>query len=142
MKNYLSETEISELVAAIQIAEDDSTGEIRVHIDSSMQHENQQVAWDVFEELGMHQTLDRNAVLFHINFEQKYLSIVGDRGIHEKVCQSFWDKLHAEMTEEFSKENYFQGLKNAILATGKELKKYFPIGEDNQNELPNEITFS
>lgn len=142
MKNYLSETEISELVAAIQIAEDDSTGEIRVHIDSSTQHENQQVAWDVFEELGMHQTLDRNAVLFHINFEQKYLSIVGDKGIHQKVCQSFWDKLHAEMTEEFSKENYFQGLKNAILATGKELKKYFPIGEDNQNELPNEITFS
>jgi uncharacterized membrane protein len=32
----------------------------------------------------MDKTKERNAVLFHVNFEQKYLTIIGDVGIHEK----------------------------------------------------------
>lgn len=143
MKNYLSEKEISTLVEVIKSAEEYSTGEIRVHIDTSTEEEKAEVALDVFTRLGMHQTEDRNAVLFHINFKQRYLSIIGDEGIHQKICQSFWDKLHDEMTSEFAKNNYFFALKEAILKTGIELKKHFPVKEgNNPNELPDEITFS
>lgn len=142
MKTYLSEEEISELVEVIKTAEDHSTGEIRVHIDSATEEENAAVAFDIFQKLEMHQTKDRNAVLFHINFNQKYLTIIGDKGIHQKVCQSFWDKIHDEMTANFVQGNYFKGIQDAVLKTGVELKKYFPIEEDNPNELPNEITFS
>ena len=140
--NHLSDTDVSALVEAIKTAENHSTGEIRVHIDSSTEQESERVAWEVFEKLQMHETKNRNAVLFHVNFAQKYLSIIGDKGIHEKVCQSFWDKIHAEMVADFAKGDYLQGLKNGILATGIELKKYFPVGEKNPNELPDEITFS
>ena len=140
--NHLSDTDVSALVEAIKTAENHSTGEIRVHIDSSTEQENERVAWEVFEKLQMHETKDRNAVLFHVNFAQKYLSIIGDKGIHEKVCQSFWDKIHAEMVADFAKGDYLQGLKNGILVTGVELKKYFPVGEENPNELPDDITFS
>ena len=140
--NHLSDTDVSALVEAIKTAENHSTGEIRVHIDSSTEQESERVAWEVFEKLKMHETKDRNAVLFHVNFDQKYLSIIGDKGIHEKVCQSFWDKIHAEMVADFAKGDYLQGLKSGILATGIELKKYFPGGEENPNELPDEITFS
>lgn len=142
MKNYLTEEEILALVQVIQQAEDGSTGEIRVHIDTSTEEEKIEVAQEVFQKLEMHQTRDRNGVLFHINFNQRYLSIVGDEGIHTKVCQSFWDKIHCGMIQDFTKEQYFQGLKNAILETGIELKKHFPIDGENLNELPNEITFS
>ena len=142
MKTFLSDTDVSALVEAIKTAEEHSTGEIRVHIDSSMEEETEQVAWEVFEKLEMYKTKDRNAVLFHINFKQKYLSIIGDEGIHQKVCQTFWDKIHTEMKIEFGKGNYFEGLKNGILATGIELKKYFPVQKKNSNELPNDITFS
>ena len=140
--NHLSDTDVSALVEAIKTAENHSTGEIRVHIDSSTEQESERVAWEVFEKLQMHETKDRNAVLFHVNFDQKYLSIIGDKGIHEKVCQSFWDKIHAEMVADFAKGDYLQGLKNGILAIGIELKKYFPVGEENPNEFPDEITFS
>lgn len=139
---YLSEEEISELVEVIRTAEDHSTGEIRVHIDTSTEQETMEVAYDVFQKLEMHQTKDRNAVLFHINFNQRYLSIVGDEGIHEKVCQSFWDKIHTETIQHFAQERFFQGLKEAILKTGFELKKYFPTEGENPNELPNEISIS
>ena len=112
--NHLSDTDVSALVEAIKTAENHSTGEIRVHIDSSTEQESERVAWEVFEKLKMHETKDRNAVLFHVNFDQKYLSIIGDKGIHEKVCQSFWDKIHAEMVADFAKGDYLQGLKNGI----------------------------
>ncbi|MDO5615871.1 MAG: TPM domain-containing protein [Cruoricaptor ignavus] len=142
MNRFLTDTEMADLVTAIQIAETKSSGEIRVHIDSNTQYDNAKVAFEVFNALCKDKTAEKNAVLFHINFEQRYLTIIGDEGIHKHVCQSFWNRLHDEITSEFSLGNYHSALKNAILETGRELKKYFPIVGENHNELPNEITFS
>lgn len=143
MNNYLSNTEMASLVEAIKQAENQSTGEIRVHIDSTSVDHNAKVAFDVFKKLGMDQTKERNAVLFHVNFEKKYLTIIGDKGIHEKVHQKFWNDLHDKITQAFSEGNYYQGLHDAILETGMELKNFFPIKDgENPNELSNEITFS
>lgn len=142
MSNYLTDQEIASLVEAIQSAEDHSTGEIRVHIDSTTEKDNAKVALEVFNRLCKDQTVEKNAVLFHINFEQRYLTIIGDSGIHQKVQQSYWDHLHDEITSEFAKGNFYSALRNAILETGLELKKFFPITGENPNQLPNEITFS
>ncbi len=133
---------MASLVEAIQTAEDHSTGEIRIHIDSTTEGNNAEIAFEVFKKLCKDQTAERNAVLFHVNFEQHYLTIIGDAGIHAKVHQNFWDRLHDKITQEFVKGNYFEGLKNAVLETGLELKKHFPITGKNPNELSNEITFS
>ena len=140
--NFLTNQQIASLVEAIQSAEQHSTGEIRVHIDSNTDNDNAKTAFRVFEELCMAKTAERNAVLFHVNFHQKYLTIIGDTGIHEKVHQSYWDHLHDYITSEFAKGNYYKALKSAILETGLELKKHFPVTGENANELPNEITFS
>ncbi|MCQ4036102.1 TPM domain-containing protein [Kaistella montana] len=142
MSNFLTDYQMASLVEAIQTAEDHSTGEIRIHIDSTTEGNNAEIAFEVFKKLCKDQTAERNAVLFHVNFEQHYLTIIGDAGIHAKVHQSFWDRMHDKITQEFAKGNYFEGLKNAVLETGFELKKYFPITGKNPNELPNEITFS
>ena len=142
MSNFLTDYQMASLVEAIQTAEDHSTGEIRIHIDSTTEGNNAEIAFEVFKKLCKDQTAERNAVLFHVNFEQHYLTIIGDAGIHAKVHQNFWDQLHDKITQEFAKGNYFEGLKNAVLETGLELKKHFPITGKNPNELPNEITFS
>lgn len=142
MGRYLTDQQIASLVEAIRSAENHSTGEIRVHIDSTTAQNNAETAYQVFSELCKDQTKEKNAVLFHVNFEEKYLTIIGDTGIHTKVRQSFWDHLHDFITSEFAKGNYFKALKSAILETGLELKKYFPVTGENRNELPNEITFS
>lgn len=142
MNTFLTDTEMASLVEAIQTAEDSTTGEIRIHIDSNTEGNNAEMAFDVFKTLCKDQTAEKNAVLFHVNFERHYLTIIGDEGIHKKVHQGFWDRLHDRTTAEFAKENYFRGLQNAVLETGLELKKYFPVQGENPNELPNEITFS
>lgn len=142
MTTFLNENEIKALVETIKEAELHSTGEIRIHIDSNTEADFAKVAFSVFESLGMTKTKERNGVLFYVNFEQKYLTIIGDEGIHDKVKQKFWDDLHDEMTKGFSNQIYFETLQKAILKTGTELKKYFPINGENPNELPNEITTS
>ncbi len=139
---YLTEQEMASLVEAIRTAESHSSGEIRVHIDANTDTDNAKKAFSVFQTLCMNKTAERNAVLFHVNFEQKYLTIIGDEGIHHKVHQSFWDRVHDEITAEFAHGNYADGLKKGILKTGLELKKYFPLKGENINELPDEITFS
>ncbi len=142
MNNFLTDYEMASIVEAIQTAEDFSTGEIRIHIDSNTEGNNAEIAFEVFKKLCKDKTAEKNAVLFHVNFEQHYLTIIGDEGIHQKVSQHFWNKIHDEITTEFSKGNYHDGLKNAVLETGMELKKYFPVTGENPNELSNEITFS
>ncbi|PZU08092.1 MAG: hypothetical protein DI622_17210, partial [Chryseobacterium sp.] len=104
--------------------------------------DNAKTAFKIFEKLCLNKTTEKNAVLFHVNFEQKYLTIIGDTGIHEKVQQSYWDHLHDYITAEFAKGNYYKALKSAILETGLELKKHFPVTGENPNQLSNEITFS
>ncbi|MDH6252265.1 putative membrane protein [Chryseobacterium sp. H1D6B] len=142
MSRFLTNHQLASLVEAIQSAEEHSTGEIRVHIDASTEHHIAETAFEVFKKLNMNKTAERNAVLFHVNFEKKYLTIIGDVGIHEKVNQSYWDHLHDYITSEFAKGNYYKALKSAILETGLELKKYFPQIGESHNELSNEITFS
>lgn len=148
MTDFLTEEQMASLVEAIQTAENQSTGEIRIHVDNtSAEHvaqkqDNAKVAFEVFKTLCMEKTAERNAVLFHVNFEQKYLTIIGDEGIHAKVHQSFWDRLHDEITKRFAEGAYFEGLRDGILKTGHELKTHFPISGTNPNELSNEITFS
>ncbi|WHF51198.1 TPM domain-containing protein [Chryseobacterium gotjawalense] len=142
MNTFLTDYQMASLVEAIQTAENQSTGEIRIHIDSTTEGNNAEIAFEVFKKLCKDQTAEKNAVLFHVNFEQQYLTIIGDEGIHKKVHQQFWDQMHDEITTAFSKGKYFEGLKKGIVETGIELKKHFPIVGENPNELPNEITFS
>jgi uncharacterized membrane protein len=142
MNSFLTDSEMASLVEAIKTAEDHSTGEIRIHIDSQTEGNNAEIAFEVFKTLCEGKTAEKNAVLFHVNFEQHYLTINGDEGIHKKFQQLFWDKIHDQTTREFAVGRYHDGLRKAILETGLELKKYFPISGENPNEISNEITFS
>ena len=109
MSEFLNTIQMASLVEAIKKAEDHSTGEIRVHIDSTTEENNAKIAFEVFKSLGMDKTKERNAVLFHVNFEQKYLTIIGDKGIHEKVQQKFWNDLNDKSPKLFPKENILTG---------------------------------
>jgi uncharacterized membrane protein len=139
---FLSDTDINLIIEGIAKAEALSTGEIRIHFDHQKEVNHAQKTIEIFKKLNMSHTQHRNAVLFFINFDEKYLCILGDSGIHQKVTQMFWDKIHDDMTQAFANKNYLNGILKALEITGLEFKKHFPIQGQNPNELPNEITFS
>ena len=131
-----------EIEKAISEAELETSGEIRVHIEKYCKENIMDHAAFIFEKLAMHQTNERNAILFYVALEDHKFAILGDAGIHQKVGPEFWDKIKEEMLPFFKNEDLVSGLKFGIEKAGKELKRYFPYQSDDINELDNEVTFS
>jgi uncharacterized membrane protein len=140
-KNFFSEAEQQEIVEAIKQAELNTSGEIRVHIEPSCDGDAYDRAKTVFESLGMHATELKNGVLFYVAYKSKKFAILGDKGIHEKVSQQFWDKEKELLLAHFKEDKYAIGLCKAIGDAGTKLKEHFPYADNDTNELSNDISF-
>ena len=126
---------------AISAAEKNTSGELRVHMEKVCTKDPVQRAIAVFEKLGMHQTAARNGVLIYVATESAQLAIIGDKGINELVPENFWDSTRDLMITHFKTGQITEGLCAAIAEAGKQLAKYFPYEDNDQNELSNEISF-
>jgi uncharacterized membrane protein len=81
----------------------------------------------------------RNGVLLFIACEEQRFTILGDRGIDEKVPAGFWDEIAARLTIRFKAGELTDGIVDAIHSAGEELRHYFPRSESDVNELSNDI---
>lgn len=129
---------------AIAASERMSTGEIRVFVESHCSMLNPiHRCEEVFTQLNMHETKQRNGVLLYIAIKDKQFAIVGDQGIHEKIGgQAYWSKLAEQMKYYFKEQQFQEGICYCIETIGQELAQHYPLGaHDNPNELPDEIVF-
>ena len=136
----LSAREKEEIQESIRLAELKTSGEIRVHIDKKCTSDPIKRAIDVFNKLKMHETAQRNGVLIYLSFSDRKLAIIGDKGINDVVPADFWESTKNEMIFRFKRNEFAQGIIDAVLEAGKQLKHYFPVKSDDKNELNNEIT--
>lgn len=141
MKGYFSEVQEQQIVAAIVEAEKQTSGEIRLHVVSKCDTDPKSQAIEVFEEMGMTQTKDRNGVLIFLAVEDKKFAIIGDTGINEAVPHNFWDSVRDHMADAFKKGDFVAGIVNGVKASGEKLQQFFPYDADDQNELTNDISF-
>lgn len=130
----------SRIVAAIASAEKNTSGEIRVRVEKKSKGDAYKRAVDAFEKLGMTRTELRNGILFYLATEDKKFALIGDRGIHEKVSDSFWSDIRDIVLAQFAQGNFTEGLSLGIEACGKALAEHFPYQSDDVNELPDEIS--
>lgn len=138
---FLSKEEEQQIVKAIQSAEHQTSGEIRVHIESVCKgHVLDRAAW-LFKSLKMNETEHRNGVLIYLSTTDRKLAIIGDAGIHAVVPAGFWEDARMLMTGYFSKGDMVGGLVAGIAKVGEKLKAFFPYQEDDVNELPDEISY-
>jgi len=140
-KDFFSESEKSQIVEAIAHAENLTSGEIRVHLETKCSEDVLDRAAYLFEKLEMHKTELRNGVLFYISFEDHKLAILGDAGINATVPDGFWDEIKDLMINSFKKGDYCKGLSSGIQKAGEQLKTHFPVSKDDVNELSDEISF-
>ena len=141
-KEFLDNLDQDRIVKAIQSAEEQTSGEIRVHVQPKSGSDIRQFAERTFERLGMTKTALRNGVLLFIASEENRFAILGDRGIDQKVPPGFWDEIAAKLTIRFKNAQFTDGIVEAISAAGEHLKKYFPRATDDMNELPDQIDVS
>ena len=140
-KHFFSQEQVKQIEAAIKSAEENTSGEIRVHIEDRCKGEPLHCAAAVFHKLGMHKTLLRNGVLFYLAVKDRKFAAAGDEGINKNVPEGFWDSVCDKMLEKFKEEKFAEGLCEGISMAGQELKKYFPHADSDKDELSNEVTF-
>ena len=79
---------------AIAAAELQTSGELRVHIETTCKGDVMDRASVVFAALKMHKTEARNGVLVYLSTEDRKFAILGDMGINAKVDDGFWQATH------------------------------------------------
>ena len=140
-KEFLGKENEKLITKAIEGAEKQTSGEIRVHVESLCKEDVlDRAAW-LFKKLKMHNTKERNGVLIYLSVNDRKFAIIGDSGINKVVPEGFWDEIKEMMISHFSKGEFATGLINGIEKTGEQLKKYFPWQENDVNELSDEISY-
>jgi len=138
---FFTEEQQANILGAIIEAEEATSGEIRVHIETGIKGDVlDRAAW-IFRKIGMHKTDSRNGVLFYLALTNRKFAIIGDYGINTKVPENFWNEIKKLLEKHFSEGKFTEGLVNGILMAGLQLKEYFPYQKNDINELPDDISF-
>lgn len=139
--SFFNKEQQAQILAAVKEAELSTSGEIRIHIETNCPEDVlDRAAW-LFGKLGMNKTAERNGVLFYLAVRDKKFAVIGDAGINSKVPEGFWNDTKELLAANFIKGKFTEGLSEAVILAGKQLKAHFPHKNDDVNELPDEISF-
>ena len=142
-KDFFSPAEKNQIVAAIREAERQTSGELRVYVESRCRFVDPlDRAAEVFWMLKMERTEARNGVLVYVAVKDRQLAIYGDKGIHEKVGEAFWTAEVNKIISQFQRDGYTDAIVKMVLDIGAALKFHFPYDRKTDvNELPDDIVF-
>jgi uncharacterized membrane protein len=140
---FFTDEEKQQILSAIQLAERQTSGEVRLFIESNCRMVNPvDRAEEVFFQLKMNETQLRNATLIYVAVKDHQAAIYGDKGIHEKVGTAYWEEEIGKMFAEFKQNHLAEGLIKVIGDIGEALRQHFPYDNaTDKNELPDEIVF-
>lgn len=96
-------------------------------------------AVDQFLSQNLHTTKSRTGVLIFVSVAEHYAEIIADEAIYQKVQPSHWDDALAAMLAHISKGEIEQGFLRAIAMSADVLAEHFPVGTDDEDELPNHL---
>ncbi|HEY7204829.1 MAG TPA: TPM domain-containing protein [Methylomirabilota bacterium] len=140
VRAFLSDADLEAVATAITAAEAGTSAEIRVHLDATCPGDAMARAVEVFERLGMPQTAERHGVLVYVSIEDHKLAVIGDRGIHERVGQAYWEGLVEAVLGHFRQARARDGLTHVVGELGSALRRHFPRRPDDVNELPDQVS--
>ena len=136
-KEFFTAEEKHRIVEAVRQAEQRTSGEIRVFVESRCRYVDAiDRAAEIFFNLEMQKTEQRNAVLIYVAMKDRQLAVFGDQGIHEKVTDEYWRAKVQKMIGKFNRDDYADGLCHCVLDIGDALHNHFPYDKQlDKNEL-------
>jgi len=139
-REFLSKLEHDRIVQTIREAESKTSGEIRVFVQrGKLKSDPLAAAQKKFRQLRMHKTHESNAVLIFVVPRAHKFAVVGDKAIHEKCGDEFWQRVVTRMRTHFQNENFSDALVEGIKEIGSVMASHFPKTLGNANELPDDI---
>jgi len=136
---FLTSEESRQLAAAIEYAEQQTSGEIKVVLVRHCWTDIHARAAAVFMKHNLHKTEQRNCVLVMLVLANREFLIHGDQGIHEKVGQEFWTDVRDLMRARFAEDKFGEGLSEGVRRIGEKLAEFFPRRADDKDEISDEI---
>ncbi len=136
-------TSLSAIEGAIGASEQTHAGELRFAVEAGLDlvpllraQTARERALDVFSSLRVWDTETNSGVLIYVQFVDRRIEIVADRGINAKVAQQQWDEICRRMEAAFRANQFEQGALAAIAEINALLSLHFPPQGPNPNELP------
>lgn len=142
-KRFFSAEEQESIVEAVRNAEHRTSGEVRIFVESRCKFMDAvDRAIEIFQQLKMDQTKDRNAVLIYLAIKDRQLAILGDEGIHKRVGQEYWNQKVKQMISGFNKQDQVKAIIHCVKEIGEALHENFPYDSTtDKNELPDDMVF-
>jgi uncharacterized membrane protein len=142
-KEFFTDEEKQSIIDAVRNAEQRTSGEVRVFVESRCRYVNAiDRAVEIFENLQMQKTELRNATLVYVAVKDRQLAVFGDEGIHQKVGNEYWANEVVKMINAFNRDNIAEGISQCVLNIGEALATHFPYDRStDKNELPDDIVF-
>lgn len=91
-----------------------------------------------FLEQNLHHTDAGTGMLIFVSEAERYVEILVDRGISERLPDDTWQTIVAAFTRQVKQGETLQGFLTCIEACGEHLKQHVPATHE-RNELPNRL---
>ncbi len=114
------------IVTAIREAEEKTSGQIRVLVSHKHVEDPVVEAQKEFMRLGMADSPQRNGVLIFVAPRAHKFAVIGDKAVHEKCGDVFWQKLAEAMSSYFRKSEFTEGIIHSVKKAGEILAEHFP----------------
>lgn len=144
VKRRFPEAMLAEIEAAIRDSESGHRGEIGLAIEGGLGAAAlwqgvtpRQRALDAFASLGIWDTEENTGVLVYIQYADRAVEIVADRGIARHVPAERWQGICRALEARFRAGDYAGGCAAAVAEIGALIATHYPKTDDNPNELPN-----
>lgn len=87
---------------------------------------------------GLHKTSNHQAVLFFVSIKEKYVEIIVDSGVSEKIDNEFLEKVVYHFTQKVKEGDFGEGYLDAIEMCTSKLIETFP-SKEHRDVLPNDL---
>ncbi|HSN17410.1 MAG TPA: TPM domain-containing protein [Gammaproteobacteria bacterium] len=88
-----------------------------------------------FYEQGVQLTREHSGVLLFVSLAERYVEIVADKGIHEKIGEQRWRAIVDAFTTKVGAGDVTGGFVSAITACGEAMAEHYPAKPDDIDEL-------
>jgi uncharacterized membrane protein len=129
---------------AVAASETHHRGEVRFAIEAALDLSTlwrdqtpRDRALEVFAELGVWDTKEKNGVLIYVLLAERDVEIVADRGLDDRVTAEEWEAVCAAIEQDFRAGRWREGALEGVAGVTQLLAREFPSDGANANEQPN-----
>lgn len=112
----------------------------RLLVSNTVMHERaKRMAHELFFMQKLHYKTQRNAIMLFVTEAERYVEVLVDKGISEKVDQQVWQGIIDEFITLVRAGKTAEGYEQAIDKCGALLIEHFPLSDQSKDELPNHL---